>query len=345
MNSIPKDLEELLALLEEHAPKEGSFAARVRLPNDQVIYLNLNAEREEHCEYRPAEVSVEEPKAQTAAVAALVALKGHKLRPERLRYAFPAAKLTREELGRDDPSLQRLGKALRHSRFSNARASDFPLGQRVEYLRKLLRYYRPEFDALVEYEQIALMEKAAEYVNEYLEALRRLTAFLEYGDPYSGLPHNTVKTAARDVRAAELKDIDGLSYPEIGKLLGLTRSEQDVVKGDHQYVRKKVVPNGRDIFIRALGEQGYEDHVQSKQAEAEWWRSLPEDKKLAEHLAEVSGIPFEKVHSIMVNEGFSDEVAELDSDQRWWAVFIRTWVETFGEESNEQKTEWTPNKT
>jgi hypothetical protein len=339
MDDIPKDLEELLDLLEEQTAKEWPFGRRVRLPNDQVIYLNLNTQRDEHCDYRPAEVSIEQPKAQTAAVGTLVALKGHKLRPERLRYAFPAAKLTREELGRDDPSLERLGKALRHSRFSRAKAHDFPLGQRVEYLRKLLHYYRPKFDSLVEYEQIALMEKAAEYVNEYLEALRRLTAFLEHGDPYSGLPHNTVKTAARDVRAAELKDIDGLSYPEIGKLLGLARSEQDVVKGDHQYARKKVVPNGRDIFIRALGEQGYEHYVQSKKAEAEWWRSLPEDKKLAEQLADVSGIPSEKVHSIMVNEGFSEEVAELDSDQRWWAVFIRTWVETFGEESNEQKTE------
>jgi hypothetical protein len=338
MNSIPKGLEELLALLEEHAAKEGSFAEQVRLPNDQVIYLNLNAEREEHCDYRPAEVSIEEPKARTAAVAALVALKGHKLRPERLRYTFPAAKLTREELGRDDPSLKRLGKALRHSRFSNARAPDFTLGQRVEYLRKLLRYYRPQFDSLVENEQIALMEKAAEYVNEYLEALRRLTAFLEHGDPYSGLPHNTVKTTARDVRAAELKDIDGLSYPEIGERLGLSRSEQDVVKGDHQYVRKKVVPNGRDIFIRALGEQGYKDYIQSKKTEAEWWRSLPENKKLAEHLAEVAGIPSEKVHSIMVNEGFSEVVAELDNDQRWWAAFIRAWFETLGEETNEQET-------
>jgi hypothetical protein len=273
-----------------------------------------------------------------AAVAALVALKGHKIEPERIRYAFPAAKLTREELDQDVPSLGHLGEALSRPRFSRANAHDFTLGQRVEYLRKLLGYYRPEFNSLVEHEQIALMEKAAGYVNECLEALRRLTAFLEHGDPYSGLPHNLVKTAARDVRAAELKDIDGLSYPEIGERLGLSRSEQDVVKGDHQYVRKKVVPNGRVIFIRALGEQGYKDYIQSKKAEAEWWRSLPEDKKLAEHLAEVSGIPSEKVHSIMVNESFSEVVAELDNDQRWWAAIIRAWFETFGEETNEQKT-------
>ena len=61
MNSIPKDLEELLDLLEEQTAKEGPSGARVRLPNGQVIYLNLNTDREEHCDYRSAEVSLERP--------------------------------------------------------------------------------------------------------------------------------------------------------------------------------------------------------------------------------------------------------------------------------------------
>ena len=55
-----------------------------------------------------------------------------------------------------------------------------------------------------EKERIALLERTIRYVNEYLEALRRITAFLQYGKTgaYEGLPTKQVTQAAKQVRAA-----------------------------------------------------------------------------------------------------------------------------------------------
>src|SRR5918994_5541882 len=108
------------------------------------------------------------------------------------------------------------------------KATDFFEGLRLTPVYELLRYFRPELDDMSEKERIELLERTIGYVNAYLEALRRLTAFLQYGKAgaYEGLPPKLVTKATKQVRAAELRELmrteEGapLPYRKIGKLLG-----------------------------------------------------------------------------------------------------------------------------
>jgi hypothetical protein len=50
-------------------------------------------------------------------------------------------------------------------------------------IKALLRNYRPDFDNLSFEEQLALIEGAASYVENFQESLRRFVAYLEYGQP------------------------------------------------------------------------------------------------------------------------------------------------------------------
>jgi hypothetical protein len=71
-----------------------------------------------------------------------------------------------------------------------------------------------------------LVERTIGYVNDYLKALERLTAFLQYGEPeaYEGLATKRVTRAAKQVQTAELREVvteqgAPLPYNKIGKLL------------------------------------------------------------------------------------------------------------------------------
>jgi hypothetical protein len=159
-------------------------------------------------------------------------------------------------------------------RLGKAKAKDWHGVTTVRYLSELLHHYRPEFDELPDQERVALLESAAKHVNEYLEALRKLTTFLEYGDAYKGIPKNTVEKPERYLEAAELKDIIGLSQREVGAALGLPLSSRDEIQGGHaraaQHVRE-----GRKMFKEAFGEDGYREYIEAKKAEVVWWHSLP----------------------------------------------------------------------
>ncbi len=83
--------------------------------------------------------------------------------------------------------------------------------QSLDYVLLLLRHHRPGFDDPPQAEKRALIERTCHYVNEFLEALRRLMAFLEFGTPGKQLKDAT-KDADRDVKAAVLYDVDGMNY-------------------------------------------------------------------------------------------------------------------------------------
>jgi hypothetical protein len=61
------------------------------------------------------------------------------------------------------------------------KGTDYFDGLRLTPLYELLRYFRPELDETSEKERIELLERTIGYVNDYLKALRRLTALLQYG--------------------------------------------------------------------------------------------------------------------------------------------------------------------
>jgi hypothetical protein len=154
-----------------------------------------------------------------------------------------------------------------------------------------------------------------------------LTAFLEYGDPYEGIPKKTVVRAEKYLEAAELKDVLEFTQREVGEALRLPLSERDQIQGGHaranQYVRE-----GRRIFESAFGKDGYSKYIETKKAEVARWRSLSLEQRHAELYSEIFDIPPESVLRIMTGD-FEAEAANLESDKLPVAVFIRAVYETW----------------
>ncbi len=138
---------------------------------------------------------------------------------------------------------------------------------------------------------MALVAGTCSYVNAFLETLRKLMAFLEHGTPGRRIPAAT-KAAARDVKAAVLKDVEGLTHREIGRELGVPPPEDDG-NGDHPTVRK-MVRRGRRILEKALGVEGWRTQAEAMRIEAGRWSSLSEEEREAEMEAEALRVPYEE---------------------------------------------------
>ena len=238
MESIREKLESLLRSLASDALEEDENTKRARHSSGQVMRLLLNAKRTEQG-YRGAEVLVGPSRTEEAYVAAVLALKGEEMEREgdkkndkmaRASKAILFFELMRahrtDEAARDavHQAMKELG-LYKEERF---KGTDYIDGYNLTPLYELLRYFRPDFDDVSEKERIELLERTIGYANNYLKALRRLTAFLQYGKPgaYEGLPTKPVTQAAKQVRAAEFRELVGtergapLPYAKIGKLLG-----------------------------------------------------------------------------------------------------------------------------
>jgi hypothetical protein len=241
MESIPENLRALLRSLASDALEEDENTKRARHSSGQVMRLLLNAKRTEQG-YKRAEVLVGPSRTEEAYVAAVLALKGEEMERERDKgdrqgdKMAPASKaILFFELLRvhrtDEETRDAVHQAMKELGLMNEerfKATDYFEGPKLTPVYELLQYFRPDFDDVSEKDRIELLERTIGYVNEYLEALGRLTAFLQYGKPgpYEGLPTKLVTRATRQVQAAELREVmrteqgDPLPYAKIGKLLG-----------------------------------------------------------------------------------------------------------------------------
>ncbi len=165
--------------------------------------LLLDAKRTEQG-YRGAEVLVGPSKREQAYVAAVLALQGEEMERERARKAILYFELMRaprtDEEARD--AVYQALKELNLYKEEPLYKTDFSDHFRLTPLYELLRYFRPEFDDASEKERINLLERTIGYVNDYLKALRRLTAFLQYGKAgaYEGLPTKQVTQATNKLK-------------------------------------------------------------------------------------------------------------------------------------------------
>jgi len=273
----------------------------------QVLWLQLDGKRPVGREYREVRVSDEPLRTDKAILAALTALEGRPIDIGRLRKALPELKLPLErsmwdqwgEALKDLPDL--FGepgefKDRFKQRAKQLEESNVPGGlqshQVLDYVLLLLRHYRPEFDDLPHQEKLELIVQVCARVNEFLEALRRFESFLEYGIP--GRPRKSAaKDADRDVKAAVLRDVDGLTYREIGEELGVPPPEDIDYMGDHPTVRQ-MVKRGQRLLKRALGKEGWQSHIGTMKAEAMRRHTLSQVERDAEDTAELLGIPYEE---------------------------------------------------
>jgi hypothetical protein len=197
------------------------------------------------------------------------------------------------------------------------KATDFFEGLKLTPVYELLRYFRPELDDMSEKERIELFERTIGYINDYLKALRRLTAFLQYGKtgPYEGLPTKLVTRAARQVQAAELREVmrtergDPLPYAKIGKLLGEQPTPgqmQPHLRRGYEARISRMVKDGRDILKQALGEQGYRAYMEEKRSELEHWQTLSKDEQGAIHMEQTFELGPGDAYEIVDEQDFRD---------------------------------------
>lgn len=136
----------------------------------------------------------------------------------------------------------------------------------MRYIESLLRFYRPGFEDLSYKERYALVGRALDYTNALLSAQRNLLRFLEYGEPGKDL-RAPAENTGRDVEAAVLRDVEGLSSAAIGEVLRIPQSDSDALKGGHSRVAK-MASRGREVLTEAWGEEGWEEQARSLKAEA-----------------------------------------------------------------------------
>ena len=326
MESIPENLEALLRSLASDALKEDKNSKRVQHSSGQVMRLLLDAKRTEQG-YQGADVFVGPSRTEEAYVAAVLALHGQEMEREgdkENRQSDEMAQASKAilffELMRahrtDGAARDTVHQAMRDLHLykeSPSRATDYFEGLRLTPVYELLRYFRPELEDMSEKERIALLERTIRYVNEYLEALRRITAFLQYGKTgaYEGLPTKQVTQAAKQVRAAEFRELvrtergAPLPYAKIGKLLG-----EKPTPGQHprsyQARIKGMVEDGKGILRQALGEQGYRDYMEEKRAELEHWQTLSKDEQGAIHMEENFGLAPGDAYEIVGEQDYRD---------------------------------------
>jgi hypothetical protein len=251
----------------------------------------LGAPRSPERGYREISVSDEPLRTDAAIVAALTALEAKPLDLGALRKVLEIGLPLRGEsfwdrwnraLGDDriEEDLRRSLRELRHH-------------QALDYVLMLLRYHRPGFDDLPHQERANLVVDACGHTNEFLEALRKLVAFLEHGQLHFRGPA-AIKVASKDIAAAVLRDVDGLTNREIGERLGVPLPTDFRIKADHP-TERKMVGRGRRALKAALGEDRWKEHVRAMKDEAEAWRSRSPVQRQAELEAEALGVPYEEV--------------------------------------------------
>lgn len=265
----------------------------------QTVWLQLDGPRSAERGYRDISVSDKPLRTDAAILAALTALEVRPLDLGLLREVLPEIVPLRGESFWDrwtgileNPRAdQRLKSTLRNLRHY----------QTLDYFLALLRYHRPGFDDLPPRERADLIAETCGYANEFLEALRKLVILLEHGRPNRRGPATT-RVTARDVKAAVLKDVDGLTNGQIGEELCIPVPADFVVKGDHPTVRK-MVGRGRAVLETALGEEGWQRQANAMKAEAARWRSISSTEREAEIESEILGVPYQETLRRIEKEG------------------------------------------
>ena len=160
-------------------PLYGDAYPTRKAQTGQTIWIRLDGPRSPERGYREISISDEPLRTDAAIVAALTVLEGRTLDLGTLRKILAIGLPLRGESFWD-----RWNRALedRHTEES-LRRSFRELGhhQALDYVLMLLRYHRPGFDDLPQQERTNLVADACAHMNEFLEALRKLVAFLEHG--------------------------------------------------------------------------------------------------------------------------------------------------------------------
>jgi hypothetical protein len=275
-------------------------SARPAAASRYSLLLKLNGPRSERG-YRTVEVLKDLPQTDVAILAALTYLEAREVDVERLERALSILKVPMQDYSRIESVFATLDKGSEGSSGHLAQTdagefrkliADLQGWRTLEYVVALLRHYRPEFDDLPREEKHGLLVGCCRRVNVLLEASRQLGAFLEYGAPDKDL-RVPLEEVERYVRAAELKDVEGLSDRKIGEILGIEPAPSDEIRRQNSNVRH-AVKQGKRLFTDAWGEEDWQKRAESKRNESEWFLSLTEEEQGWVQFADSEGLSFEE---------------------------------------------------
>jgi predicted DNA-binding protein (UPF0251 family) len=159
----------------------------------------------------------------------------------------------------------------------------------------LLRYRRPGFDDYTFEQQLDLLDRHRSVVNAFLKEQREHVAFLEYGTR-EGIPRSN-ELARDQVKAAVLSDVEGLRHREIANRVGVDTEGRSYDIYAKIPAVTKLIKEGRRILEEASGEMEWRKRAEWMKVEAKRYRSLSEEEKEIEALAESTGWSIEEARS------------------------------------------------
>ena len=251
----------------------------------QVFWLNVDGRRTQRGDkggYKAIEVLDRPLKTQLAVISLLTALEAGPIDIVRLREGLSGTKPPLEH------SLQ---------------------VHESQYVLSLLRYYRPDFDDLPHEEQLGLIEGACKRVNHFLEASRQIVEFLEYGASGKDL-RPAIENANRDVMTAVLRDVEGLSSPQIAERLNLS-AEKYQVKGGQRAV-DKMIERGRKLLEKAFGKEGWQKRIEAMKLDGEWFRNLDARQKAIYSMLDTNTMTDEEARRYIERFGGRTSTPALD---------------------------------
>ena len=263
-------------------------ARKVKFDKGQELWIRFDTRRDDEG-YMAVEV-MDTPRSDAAILAAMVAWLAQPIDFESLieaaRFVNSSAKKAQEE--RIEANMERMRKGEDITWEEHVAAfrditdllAKIKPGKHLQYILPLVQYYKPEAVNCSPQELQDLLEKTCNYINDFLESLRKLQAFLEYGSPNQKLAP-AIKEPKRDVRAAILHEVDGLNYRQIGERMEIPLPPDFEIKGEHQTVRK-MVERGQRILKEAFGREGWRERAETMKAQKAWWESLSGEEQYKE---------------------------------------------------------------
>lgn len=227
-----------------------------------------------------------------------------------------------ERLGSDGPTLLELARNT-----PDGISPSHSFEKTVRYATRLVKHYRPDFDDYTDQEQADLLAQTIRHLKETLESLEGLRNHLTFAAPgRKAVP--AYKNPYRDIRAALLKDVHGLSYSQIGEQLGVPAPPDLDIKGDHPVVRQ-MTNRGRSLLKQAYGEEGWRARAETMRIEAERWKSLDKKEKFYTLLAEKQGTSVEEVRQTLAvySEALAGDLGTTWTLDEWLDRWLAGWDE------------------
>lgn len=200
-------------------------------------------------------------------------------------------------------------------------------GPNVEAVTEYVREeFGEAFDAWSPEDQADVVLRTIPSLNAVSKALSRLDMQKAWAAPNRSKAVPTLKRPGRDVMAAILKEVHGLSTLRIGKELGMPAQANSRDKGENQAVRK-AAEQGRDLLEGFFGADEWGAMVRRMQAGRERWNGLDDQpkKQLYILVAEYRATDAEQEERLARTDGFDGKLDEFMAawEQEDWPMVAR----------------------